>query len=312
MNRMNIKFACIITMVSLLACNSKSIEKNAPNKTSPESSLIKIGGSDTELNLVEAMVQEYYMVDSSITFELSGGGTSIGFKKSLENELEIINASRLINENEKKLFEDKRIDLIPIMFAMDAIVIITNSKLGVANLTLEQVKQILEGKINNWKEVGGKNILIKRFGRNQNSGTYSYLLDKFDLKNYSKDFIELNTNQEILDSTMNNHGAFGYCSLNVLVDSIGKPNGKVWCMPLSLDIHTQQVTPLELNSVLKGDYPLTRPLYHYIKKPIEGNVKKFILFELGAANKSIISKHGYFPITDYQKEINKLNGVFEL
>lgn len=312
MNRMNIKHACIITMVSLLACNSKSIEKNTPNKTSPESTLIKIGGSDTELNLVEAMVQAYYDLDSSITFELSGGGTSIGFKKALENELDIINASRLINEKEKKLFEDKEIEVIPIMFAMDAIVIITNSKLGVANLTLEQVKQILQGKINNWRELGGPNRLIKRFGRNQNSGTYSYLLNKFNLESYSKEFCQLNSNQDIMDSTEKDLGAFGYCSLNVLVDSAGKPNGKVWCMPLSLDNQTHPVTPLELKSVLKGEYPLIRPLYHYIKKPIDMNVQKFVLFELGALNKTIISKHGYFPINDYQKEINKLNGIFEL
>lgn len=309
---MNSKLVYLIFTISLFACNSSSSIKKEHSQARVESAILRIGGSDTELNLVETLIQEYYKIDSSLNFEISGGGTSIGFKKSLDNEIDIINASRVIDENEKKLFIDKKIELMPIMFAMDAIVIITNSKLGVANLTLEQVKLVLQGKINNWKELGGPNTIIKRFGRNQNSGTYAYLLNKFNINGYSKDFCQLNSNHEILDSTAKTPGAFGYCSLNVLVDSLGKPNGNVWCMPLSLDNQTHPVTPLELKSVLKGDYPLTRPLYHYIKKPIDKNVRKFIMFELGAFNKSIISKHGYFPINDYQKEINKLNGIFDL
>jgi phosphate transport system substrate-binding protein len=69
------------------------------------------------------------------------------------------------------------------------------------------------------------------------------------------------------------------------------------------------VSPLKVSDVIKGDYPLTRPLYQYVKEKPENNVKNFILFELSGNGYKIIKEFGYFPINDYQKEINKLNGL---
>ena len=57
----------------------------------------------------------------------------------------------------------------------EAFVFFVNSKNPVTNLTVEEIQGIYTGKITNWKEVGGKNQVIRAFQRAENSGSQSAL-----------------------------------------------------------------------------------------------------------------------------------------
>ena len=56
--------------------------------------------------------------------------------------------------------------------AIDAIVPIVNPKNPVKNLTIDQLSQIYQGKITNWKEVGGDDLEIVVISRDSSSGTF--------------------------------------------------------------------------------------------------------------------------------------------
>ncbi len=299
-------FKLIISVAFFISCNTKTNIKESES----EKSEIVISGSDTELPIVKQLAEVYCKTNTLVTINVSGGGTSVGFKDILDDKSTIANASREITDKENALASEKKLELLPIMFAVDAVVIITNSKLGINSLSIHQVAQILSGQLKNWKEVGGPDKAITLYGRDSTSGTQLFLKNKFKIPKYADNIITYKESSEVVTAVEKNLYGIGYSSLGYILDVNGKPNGKVWSMPLSIDSNSAAVSPLQVSAVIKGEYPLTRPLYQYIKQKPNGAIKNFILFELSGDGYKIIKKFGYFPINDYQVEINKLNGIY--
>jgi len=286
-----------------------SCKPTAGEKNGNDPQIIEISGSDTELPIVRKLAETYCQTNTLVTIRVNGGGTSVGFGDIINEKSQIANASRSITDKEQAEAEAKKINLLPIMFAVDAVVIVTNSKLGIDSLSLEQVGQILSGKIKNWKEVGGPDRPISVYGRDSTSGTQAFLKGKFKINNYAENTKTFKVTKDIVSAVEKDLAGIGYSGLGYILDRNGKPNGKIWSMPLHIDANHQAVSPLKVTGVIKGDYPLTRPLYQYVKEKPETNIKNFILFELSGDGYKIIKEFGYFPINDYQKEINKLNGL---
>ena len=194
------------------------------------------------------------------------------------------------------------------MFSVDALAIITNSKLGVDSLSTEQLTQVFSGQIPNWKDLGGPNLPIVIFGRDSTSGTYSYLKDKFVKAPYSAKMEHLHGNADIVKAVQSSVAGIGYVGVGYLMDENGKPNGNIWAMPIYIK-GSPAYSPYEVTAVKNGDYILTRPLYQYINGKPNASIFDFIMSELTLKGQNIIKQHGYFPINDYQTEINKLNGL---
>lgn len=56
-------------------------------------------------------------------------------------------------------------------FSVDGLVFVVNEDNPVDNLTSEQIRKIYSGEITNWKEVGGSDVEIKPFQRNEEAGS---------------------------------------------------------------------------------------------------------------------------------------------
>jgi phosphate transport system substrate-binding protein len=194
------------------------------------------------------------------------------------------------------------------MFSVDALAIITNHLVGVDSLSMQHVSDLFSGKIKNWKELGGSDVSVKLYGRNKSSGTYDYFIDKFLALKPKGNIVECETNREILDAVINNEGAVGYVGVGFLHDESGKPNGKIWAAPIYIDSQ-QAVSPYQSLKVKKGEYVLTRPLYQYVNGVPNELIQDFILFELTKQGQDIVMSHGFFPINDYQTQINRLKGL---
>ncbi|MBI3519936.1 MAG: PstS family phosphate ABC transporter substrate-binding protein [Bacteroidetes bacterium] len=294
--------------ITLIGC------KEEPKPQDPElAAIIKrntiiIKGSDTELPMVKDFCQSYKKEHAEILFDLSGGGSGIGIEALINNETDIANSSREMKPSEIERAKKNGVNPIPVMFSVDALAIITHSKLGVDSLSTEQLTQIFSGEITNWKDLGGPDLSIVVYGRDSTSGTYSYLKDKFIRAPYAATMKHLSGNAEIVKAVQTNIAAIGYAGVGFLMDENGKPNGSIWAMPIYIK-GSRAYSPYEVTAVKKGDYVLTRPLYQYINGKPSTQIYDFIMSELTLKGQEIIKTHGYFPINDYQAEINKLNGL---
>jgi len=128
---------------------------------------IQIAGSTTVQPLAEALAEAFTAMNSDVTIEVQGGGSSVGVTSAGEGTVDIGNASRNVKESEFETFPELQVFTI----AFDGIAIVTNSDLDLPSLTLEQVKAIFTGEITNYSEVGGPDAVIVVVSREEGSGT---------------------------------------------------------------------------------------------------------------------------------------------
>ena len=295
----------VLIVLVFMACSTKKTTNDLKNT---DFSTIHIKGSDTEYQMVKTLANEYMKLHPEVTINVEGGGSNEGIKALLHNEIDICNSSHIIKNSDITIAKGNNIVPNPIIFSVDAVAIITNYKLCIDSLSTTQITHLLSGKILNWKEVGGADIPVTVYGRNKSSGTQDYIKEKFEKGPTKAHTVELKTNEEIVDHVIKDIGGIGYVGVGFLLDTTGKPNGKIWAMPIHIDNH-KAYSPYEQEAVKSGDYVLTRPLYQYINGVPGGAIEDFILFELTKTGQDIVKRFGFFPINDNQQQINRLKGL---
>lgn len=260
--------------------------------------------------MVKELAEAYMQEHPDVRIEVEGGGSNHGITALAEGRIDICNSSREISADEIGAIALNHIKAVPIIFSADALALITNYKVGVDSLSIDQLEQVYSGKISNWKALGGDDLPVVLYGRDKKSGTRDYFYNKVLSGNIPENITECKSNDAVLNEVIAHPGAMGYVGTGFLFDSTGKPNGKIWAMPLYIEKHSA-VSPYQSAAVKKGDYILTRPLYQYVKGVPGELVQDFILFELTKRGQDIVMKHGFFPITDHQAQINRLKGLSE-
>ena len=74
---------------------------------------------------------------------------------------------------------EKDVELEVIPFAKEGFVFLVNAANPVKSLTREQLQDIYQGKITNWREVGGPDLPIVAYQRNENSGSQTIMENDF-------------------------------------------------------------------------------------------------------------------------------------
>lgn len=295
----------IIITIVLVQLHFSCVDKNAQNKTGKQPHTIQIKGSDTEFAMVQELATAYMSEHPEVIIQVEGGGSMAGMKALAAGELDILNSSREISNIEKHALSEHKIHPLPILFSIDAVAIITNYRVAVDSLSTDEVRRLFNGEIRNWSELGGDNIPVTLVGRDQSSGTRDYFMRKILRSNSFGTIRAFASNHEILEEVIKKPGAIGYVGAGFLFDENGKPNGKIWAMPIYLDQHNA-VSPYQKEAVKHGDYVLTRPLLQYVDSLPNELIQDFILFELSKRGQDIVIKHGFFPIVDPQTQINRI------
>ena len=131
-----------------------------------------INGSTTVLPVVQKATEAFAKTNPDVHIALSGGGSGNGVKALIDGLTNIAMSSRDIKASEVKLAEQRGVKPYRTAVAVDAIVPVVNNANTVKDLTQEQLKAVFEGKIRNWKEVGGKDAPIVVVSRDSSSGTF--------------------------------------------------------------------------------------------------------------------------------------------
>lgn len=289
-------FPALLSGIIFVGCNKSTVSKEN----------IQVKGSDTELKLVKSLAAHFESVNPETNVFVSGGGTGSGIDAFIHGKATVANASRKMTDDEYAIALKNGIHPVPVIIATDAIAFIVNPKIGVDSLSVFQVRDLLNGKITNWKEVGGKDRQVHIYGRTTSSGTREFIRQTFLKQDFSSGVKELIGSDAIIHAVITDEGGFGYVGVGTLMDKNGKPTGKVWATYLYLE-NNRAISPYELKAVESGEYPLTRPLLQYFNHWPQGVMLDFLNFELSEEGQQIIRENGYFPISDYHRQLNKLS-----
>jgi len=167
--------------------------------------------------------------------------------------------------------------------AIDAIVPIENPKNAVRSLTVDQLSQIYQGKITNWKEVGGEDLQIVVISRDSSSGTFEAWgeLVLKGAKVTPRAQLQA-SNGAIVQAVSKNKYARGYSGLGYLDGSVK-----------GLMVNGVEASVL---AALSKEYPVSRFLYMYTNGEPKGETAKFIKFVLSPEGQKLVAQEGFVPL----------------
>jgi len=242
-----------------------------------------IKGSTTVLPIAQATVEDYMKAHPGVEISLSGAGSGDGIKALIDKSTDIADSSREIMPEETKLAESKGVNPFEIKVAMDAIVPIVHPSNIVKGLSIDQLSQIYQGNITNWKDVGGDDEPIVIISRDSSSGTFETWGDLVlsGAKVTPKALLQA-SNGEVVQVVSKNKFAIGYIGL-------GYENKSV----KSLMVNGVKAT---VETALNKKYALSRPLYMYTNGKPTGDIAKYINFVLSPEGQKLVAKAGFVPL----------------
>lgn len=299
--------AALLSLVFFLfSCHQKEEDPDPQRNESPGISKKSnvIAGSETELELVRGLIN-ISGSESLKGFDVLGGGSKFGLEQFINGEAKLANSSiRMSNEEKQKLKENGAYGLIEIIFALDAVAVITNTKVGVDSLSVMELKEVFAGEITNWKELGGEDLPIKVFRRNDDSGTNAFFRSKVLQGAYGDNVSIVTSNDEMLTTIETVPGSIGYLGVGTIRDKQGKPSEKVWAVNIYIDGDDAR-SPYSFNDVVTENYYLARPLYQYFMIEDKADFQDLIMYELSPDGQVYVKEQGFFPITEEYAAMNE-------
>jgi len=140
--------------------------------------------------------------------------TGAGVEMLLKRQIDFALASRLLNTKDIQKAQQQGIQLtaIPVALSFKAIAVHRDLTLNDNGLTLHQIKQICDGNITNWQEVGGPNLPIQVLDRNA-PNSINTLGDGCQGRN----IVYVSTPQEAIQKLAQTPGGFYVNSVPLLV-----------------------------------------------------------------------------------------------
>ncbi len=245
--------------------------------------IIRLKGSDTMVQLARMWAQAYMIRTPRVSVYVEGGGSSTGIKALLEGTTDIAMTSRLIIPGEASKLARKFKSLgISYLVAKDAISFYVHPANPVKNFSLDQIRDIFNGRIDNWAALGGDSAKITVVLRPPTSGTYWYLknhiLKPYD---YGGDVIFLPTTQEVVNYIENHTHAIGF--------------GGIGYGQQIYHARVNGVSPTE-DTIRNDQYPVARYLYLYTVDTPNRPLSRFIDWVVSPAGQRIVRETGYTPL----------------
>ncbi|MGA1843608.1 MAG: PstS family phosphate ABC transporter substrate-binding protein [bacterium] len=264
--------------------------------------MIQIKGSDTLINLVQTLAEQYMEKHPQAMIAVTGGGSGTGIAALIDGKCDISDASRPMEDKEIQLAGERGVDPRVVVIGIDGLSVITNMKNLVTKLTMDQIGAMFRSEITNWKDVGGKDKPITLYGRQSNSGTFVFFAEHVLKGDYSPKMNRMNGNTQIVESVRQDETGIGYVGVGYVKDAEG-----ITVLYVAAQAGGEYTSPLETEAVETGRYPVARPLFQYVNGMPTGAVKDFIAFEIGPEGQRIIEEEGFFPVTGEYQKGNKKN-----
>jgi phosphate transport system substrate-binding protein len=250
---------------------------------------ITVKGSDTMVILGQRWAEEYMKKNPGTAIQVTGGGSGTGISALINGTTDICQSSRPMKSTEKeKLRERYATTGAEIPVARDGLSVYLNASNPINELTMDQLKQIYTGKITNWKDVGGPDGKIIPYSRENSSGTYVFF------KEHVLQNADYTPRAQAMPGTAAVVNAVGKEKLSIGYGGAAYAKG-IKILKVKKDAGSPAIAP-DKATVVAGTYPLSRPLFFYLRNKPAGDLKSFVDWVLAADGQAVVDKVGYFPI----------------
>lgn len=305
----------MITLLALAGCGGADASDSAGDSgDSGASGSVVVDGSSTVFPMSTAAQELLNEENPGVQATVSEAGTGGGFERFCNDETDISDASRPIEDEEIAACEDKGIEFTELQVATDALTVVVHPELAVDCLTVDQLKQLWgpESKVSNWSELDPSfpDQKISLFGPGTDSGTYDYMANdviESETEATRADYEGSEDDNVLVQGVAGTEGAtgyFGYTYYEQNADTL---------KALEIDSGEGCVAP-SAETAQAGEYtPLARPLFIYVnnaKYSDNAAVKEYVDFYI--ENLADIAEIGQFiPLSEelYSETQSNLAGI---
>ena len=274
--------------MALTACGgaaSSTVASSAAESTSSSvaagtlSGNVATGGSTSMKNVIAALTEGFAEVEPGVTVSYDPTGSGAGITGATDKTLDIGLSSRALKDDEKN-------DVDGTIVALDGIAIVVNKASKVADLTVDQLKQMFTGEITNWKDVGGDDGEIVLVGREAGSGTRDGFESIVDVKDSCKYAQELTATGAVISAVEANPLAVGYASLSAVGDTVA--------------MVTVEGVECSEDTVKDGSYKIQRPFVFVTNKSVtlSEQAQAFVDFATSKDAADLIRTAGAVPVNE--------------
>jgi phosphate transport system substrate-binding protein len=270
---------------------------------------VAVDGSSTVFPITEAVAEEFIKEHRNVKVTVGLSGTGGGFQKFCNGETDISDASRPITQKEIDACAAKNIQYIELPVAYDALSVVVNPQNNwVTCITVAELKKMWEpaaqGTVTTWASVnpswtaGGN---LKLFGPGTDSGTFDYFTEHVmgKARDSRGDFTASEDDNVLVTGVASDKSAIGYFGLAYYLEN----QSKLKALKVDQKGDGTCVEP-SAATVEAGTYPLSRPLFIYVRKDAatRPEVKAFVDFYMeNAAELSADVGYVKFPDAFYTK-----------
>ena len=240
---------------------------------------VATGGSTSMKNVIAALTEGFAEVEPGVTVSYDPTGSGAGITGATDKTLDIGLSSRALKDDEKN-------DVDGTTVALDGIAIVVNKASKVADLTVDQLKQMFTGEITNWKDVGGDDGEIVLVGREAGSGTRDGFESIVDVKDSCKYAQELTATGAVISAVEANPLAIGYASLSAVGDTVA--------------MVTVEGVECSEDTVKDGSYKIQRPFVFVTNKSaaLSEQAQAFVDFATSKDAADLIRTAGAVPVNE--------------
>jgi len=284
--RTRISLIPILAIVALGGCG-KDIDPNEPQ------GFIQTKGSDTMVNAMQMVAEEFMKDYPHIFIAVTGGGSGVGIASLINQTCDVATASREIKPKEVEMALQRGVNPKEFVAAYDGVAVIVNKSNPVSELTIQDLHRIFTGKATNWKEFGGKDFPLVTLSREVSSGTHMYFKEeviqlgqKDNREEFSPETLLLTSSQAIVEEVTGNEAAIGYLGMGYLSD-------RTKALRIGRD---KESYPPDIENVIKKTYPLSRPLFMFTNGAPHGITRLLVDYTLSPAGQRQFTEAGFVPV----------------
>jgi phosphate transport system substrate-binding protein len=255
-----------IAMTCAGLLTAQAAVKPSPAGGQSRSAGLRIGGSSTVFPILREAIKAYRDAGNQGPISLRETGSSDGFRRFCNGELEIANASRPINSKEISACKKNGVVFLELPIAFDALTIVVNpANTWAKSISLAQLARLwnrqAQGRIQRWNQVSTQwpERPISLCGPGRDSGTFDYFNKVIhgDATQSRLDYSASEDDTVTARCVAKQANALGYFGF-----SYYQENQKI-LRALPISTAAGSIAPSIANAQ-SGRYPLSRPLFLYI------------------------------------------------
>ncbi len=268
----------------------------------PQPVLITIAGSTAMNPVLQELSDAFARRHPNVLFTIRGGGSTLGEEQLTEGRIDL--AASTLFPPATPLPGAPRLMRIPI--GVDGLAVIVHAANPVTDLTLDQLRQVYNGEILDWSELGGEPGEIELISREDGSGSRIFFEERvMQGEAVSLTAVVMPTSRDVVEYIAKTPLAIGYVSRGLVMSSaagVSSAPGSAATMtspvtPVAMRVHVvavDGVTPT-LNALRSQEYTLIQPLYLIRRSQPRDAVRQFIDFVLSPAGQGIVARY-HLPV----------------